>query len=89
MGRKALGTPAGRPEHPRLPPCRNVAPSPAKKAFEVRIDLKLKDKLALVTGSTAGIGLAIATSLAAEGAEVIVNGRDEGRVNGALVRSIV
>ena len=48
------------------------------------MDLQLKDKLALVTGSTAGIGLAIATSLAAEGAEVIVNGRDEKRVNGAL-----
>ena len=48
------------------------------------MDLQLKDKLALVTGSTAGIGLAIAASLAAEGTRVIVNGRDEKRVNGAL-----
>ena len=39
------------------------------------MDLKLKDKLALVTGSTAGIGLAIAQALAAEGCRVIVNGR--------------
>jgi NAD(P)-dependent dehydrogenase (short-subunit alcohol dehydrogenase family) len=39
------------------------------------MDLKLKGKLALVTGSTAGIGLAIATTLAREGASVIINGR--------------
>jgi NAD(P)-dependent dehydrogenase (short-subunit alcohol dehydrogenase family) len=48
------------------------------------MDLKLTNKLALVTGSTAGIGLAIAQSLAAEGARVIVNGRTEARVAGAL-----
>ncbi|MFA5111470.1 MAG: SDR family oxidoreductase [Desulfobaccales bacterium] len=45
------------------------------------MDLKLENKLALVTGSTAGIGLAIAKSLAAEGARVIVNGRTDERVN--------
>ena len=44
------------------------------------MNLQLTDKLALVSGSTAGIGLAIATSLAAEGARVIVNGRTEARV---------
>ena len=44
------------------------------------MDLQLSDKLALVTGSTAGIGLAIAKALAAEGARVIVNGRTEARV---------
>jgi NAD(P)-dependent dehydrogenase (short-subunit alcohol dehydrogenase family) len=38
------------------------------------MDLKLDDKLALVTGSTAGIGFAIAKTLAAEGARIIVNG---------------
>ena len=48
------------------------------------MDLKLTDKLALVSGSTAGIGLAIATSLAAEGARVIVNGRTKARVSEAL-----
>ncbi len=47
------------------------------------MDLKLENKLALVTGSTAGIGLAIAKSLAAEGASVVVNGRTEDRVNEA------
>lgn len=41
------------------------------------MDLQLTDKLALVTGSTKGIGFAIATSLAREGARVIVNGRAE------------
>jgi len=37
------------------------------------MNLQLENKLALVTGSTKGIGLAIATSLAREGARVIVN----------------
>ncbi|MCP3143325.1 SDR family NAD(P)-dependent oxidoreductase [Pyxidicoccus xibeiensis] len=48
------------------------------------MDLELKDKVALVSGSTAGIGLAIAEALAREGAEVIVNGRTQERVDAAL-----
>jgi NAD(P)-dependent dehydrogenase (short-subunit alcohol dehydrogenase family) len=48
------------------------------------MDLKLNNKLALVTGSTGGIGFAIAKSLAAEGCRVIVNGRSEARVTGSL-----
>jgi hypothetical protein len=48
------------------------------------MDLQLTDKLALVSGSTAGIGHAIATSLAAEGARVIINGRSEKRVTEAV-----
>jgi NAD(P)-dependent dehydrogenase (short-subunit alcohol dehydrogenase family) len=48
------------------------------------MDLQLKGKLALVTGSTAGIGLAIARALAGEGARVIVNGRTEARVKAAV-----
>jgi len=50
------------------------------------MDLQLTNKLALVSGSTAGIGLAIATSLAAEGARVIVNGRTATRVAEALAK---
>jgi len=48
------------------------------------MDFGLKGKKAVVSGSTAGIGLAIATALAAEGAKVAVNGRTEARVNAAL-----
>jgi len=50
------------------------------------MDLQLSGKLALVTGSTAGIGYAIAESLAAEGARVIVNGRTQARVDAALAK---
>jgi NAD(P)-dependent dehydrogenase (short-subunit alcohol dehydrogenase family) len=48
------------------------------------MDLKLSDRLALVSGSTAGIGYAIAELLVAEGARVIVNGRTQAGVDGAL-----
>lgn len=48
------------------------------------MDLQLKGKKALVTGSTAGIGLAIASVLAREGASVIVNGRTQKRVDEAV-----
>ena len=48
------------------------------------MDLGLKGKRALVTGSTAGIGLATARALAAEGAYVTVNGRTQARVRSAV-----
>ena len=48
------------------------------------VDLRLNDKVALVTGSTAGIGFAIARSLADEGAHVFVNGRTQERVDAAV-----
>src|ERR1035438_5449359 len=48
------------------------------------MNLQLEDKLAFVSGSTAGIGLAIAKALAAEGARVIINGRTEQRVAAAI-----
>jgi NAD(P)-dependent dehydrogenase (short-subunit alcohol dehydrogenase family) len=48
------------------------------------MNLQLVDKQALVTGSTAGIGFAIAEALAKEGVSVVVNGRTEGRVNEAI-----
>ncbi len=50
------------------------------------MDLGLKGKVAVVTGSTAGIGFAIAAALAKEGATVVVNGRTEARVSSALER---
>jgi len=48
------------------------------------MNLGLQGKSAVVSGSTAGIGLAIATALAAEGATVVVNGRTQARVDAAL-----
>lgn len=48
------------------------------------MDLQLAGKIALVSGSTAGIGLTIAATLAEEGATVIVNGRTQERVNEAI-----
>jgi NAD(P)-dependent dehydrogenase (short-subunit alcohol dehydrogenase family) len=48
------------------------------------MDLELRGKWALVTGSTAGIGQAIAGALAREGARVIVNGRTAQAVDAAI-----
>ena len=48
------------------------------------MDLQLTDKIALISGSTAGIGLAIATILAQEGATVAINGRKPERVGSAM-----
>lgn len=48
------------------------------------MDLKLSGKKALVSGSTAGIGYAIAERFLAEGASVIINGRIEESVNKAI-----
>ena len=48
------------------------------------MDLKLKDKTALVTGSTAGIGLEIARALAVEGAKVFVTGRTRAKLDEAV-----
>lgn len=48
------------------------------------MDLQLKDKKALVTGSTAGIGYGIARQLLKEGAHVIINGRTQERIDSAI-----
>lgn len=48
------------------------------------MDFQLTNKTALVTGSTTGIGFAIAELLASEGATVIINGRTINRVNDAI-----
>lgn len=50
------------------------------------MNLELEGKRALITGSTAGIGYAIAEKLALEGASVIVNGRTQERVDQALAK---
>jgi len=50
------------------------------------MDLDLSGKLALVTGSTRGIGLAAAKGLAEMGAEVIINGRERAAVDEAIAQ---
>ncbi|HEY4367692.1 MAG TPA: SDR family oxidoreductase [Steroidobacteraceae bacterium] len=50
------------------------------------MDLQLTQKTALVSGSTAGIGFAIAQALANEGARVIVNGRSQKAVDAAIAQ---
>ena len=49
-----------------------------------KMDYQLKDKKVLVTGSTSGIGYAIAKLLLHEGAEVIINGRSKSRIDRSL-----
>src|SRR5438876_6747846 len=48
------------------------------------MNLQLSEKKTLVTGSTAGIGFAIARALAREGASVVVTGRTQERVDDAI-----
>lgn len=50
------------------------------------MELSLKDKIALVTGSSRGLGYATALQLAKEGCKVVINGRDEARVKNAVER---
>src|ERR1700736_1063666 len=50
------------------------------------MDLELTGKVAFVSGSTAGIGLAIAQRLGGEGADIVINGRTEERVRIALAQ---
>lgn len=50
------------------------------------MDLQLTDKTAFVSGSTAGIGYAIAKTLLAEGATVIVNGRTQQKVDETIAQ---
>jgi len=50
----------------------------------ILMNLELIDKTALISGSTKGIGFAIASQLAAEGARVLMNGRSDKAVNSAL-----
>lgn len=55
------------------------------------MDLRISGKTAVVSGSTAGIGFAIASELAREGARVVINGRLQDSVDAALdrLRSLV
>src|ERR1700754_3070999 len=48
------------------------------------MDLKLTNKIAFISGSTAGIGYAIAKRFLLEGAEVIINGRSKSSVDKAV-----
>jgi len=45
------------------------------------MQISFSGKIALVTGSTSGIGLGIATGLAVAGADTVINGRDQGKVD--------
>ncbi len=47
------------------------------------MDLHLKDKCALVTGASRGLGYAVALGLAREGCRVVINSRDQAKLSSA------
>jgi len=53
------------------------------------MDLQIKDKKALVSGSSQGIGFAIAKTLAAEGTQVVINGRNENKLAAAKQKILI
>jgi NAD(P)-dependent dehydrogenase (short-subunit alcohol dehydrogenase family) len=71
-------------------PARTARHEPKRPSFDlshlIGMDLQVAGKLALITGSTGGIGFAIAEALSREGADVIVNGRTQARVDEALTK---
>ena len=72
-GRPGLG--GGRRVHRRLAGSR---PATGRRARGVTMDLGLADKVAVVTGASKGIGLAVTRSLADEGAHVVAGARTHG-----------
>src|SRR6266481_8742241 len=65
--------------------CFAAAPTPVAIGQSSMI-VDLSNKRAIVTGSTAGIGFAIASGLAQSGAGVVINGRSQGSVDAATTR---
>jgi NAD(P)-dependent dehydrogenase (short-subunit alcohol dehydrogenase family) len=63
----------------------NISPG---DLMEVPMNIDLSGKTALVTGSTAGIGYAIAKGLAASGANVVLNGRSQAKVDAAVAKLV-
>jgi 3-oxoacyl-[acyl-carrier protein] reductase len=61
--------------------------SSSVSAYGARVNLGLEERVCLVTGSTAGIGLETARLLAAEGGRAVVTGRDPARVERARVET--
>jgi 3-oxoacyl-[acyl-carrier protein] reductase len=61
-----------------------IDPAPVSPAREFTMDLQLKNRTAIVTGGSAGIGLAIVETLLGEGARVIVPGRSQAKLNQAF-----
>lgn len=51
---------------------------------EFRLELHLEGKAAIVTGGSAGIGLACAKGLVREGVHVLINGRNRERLDRAI-----
>src|SRR5947208_16740276 len=59
---------------------------PARRPTIYLMNLQIENKTALITGSTRGIGFAIARLLAEEGANIILNGRSEASVKAAVAQ---
>src|SRR6202035_3463119 len=73
-----------RPLSPVIAVARAAPDIPGINDGDVAMNIDLKGKTALVTGSTSGIGHAIAKGLAAAGADITINGRTQAKVDAAV-----
>src|SRR5260370_8980133 len=68
----------------RIPITQSRLVSTLRGSTEKKMSNKLKDKIALITGGTEGIGLATAKLLAKEGAYVFITGRRQKELDEAV-----
>src|SRR4051812_23055865 len=88
VARAARSVPGTPPHTSPAAPCQPGRRAAGSRQFrgEAGMDLGLRGRRALVMGGTKGLGRSIADALAAEGAALVISGRDQGRLDEAAAK---